>query len=377
MKISKFLILLFLALLVPCLSAQASEVNLPENMIWSCYDVGSSGYVQASAVANAFLKKYDIRVRLMPSGTSIGRLMPLVTKRVSVSFLGNEAFFASQGTYDFAAFKWGPQDLRAVLGIPTSLPMVTTQKSGIKEVKDLKGKRLAWVVGNPSLNVKATGILAFANLTWNDVQKVDFPSYSESLKALIQGNVDAAAASPTASILYELESSAKGIYLPQLDPNDKEGWKRLQVYVPFAFPYRETVGAGIRKEKPVWLMGYRYPIVTVRADADSEFVRSLTQALDETYPLYKDAASSMPSWDLKLSSGTPIDVPFHAGAIEYLKSKGLWTDKNQAWNEEKIAFLKSLQTLWAESVAKGESQKMDEKAFAEYWMNQLNIQKEK
>ena len=250
MNIRKSAILTVLALLIPCLPTGAAAIDLPTNMVWSCYDVGSSGYVQASAVANAFLKKYDIRVRLMPSGTSIGRLMPLVTNRVSVSFLGNEAFFASQGTYDFATAKWGPQDLRAVLGVPTSLPMVTTRKSGIKEVKDLKGKRMAWVVGNPSLNVKATGILAFANLTWNDVQKVEFPSYSESLKALIQGNVDAAAASPTASILYELESSARGIYLPQLDPNDKEGWKRLREHVPFAFPYRETVGAGIRKEEP-------------------------------------------------------------------------------------------------------------------------------
>ncbi|MDL2268697.1 TAXI family TRAP transporter solute-binding subunit [Desulfosarcina sp. OttesenSCG-928-A07] len=349
----------------------AADVNLPENMVWSCYDVGSSGYVQVSAVANAFLKTYDLRVRMMSSGTSIGRLTPLVTGRASVAFLGNEAFFAAQGGYDFATYKWGPQDLRTVIGIPTSYPLVTTLKSGIKEVKDLKGKRVAWIVGNPSTNIKLTGILAFANLTWDDVKKVEFPSYSDGLKALVQGNVDAAGASPTASILYELESSSQGIFFPQLDPHDEAGWQRLRVYAPFSFPYLESVGAGIKKDQPRWLMGYRYPVVTVRADADPEFVKNLIQALDETYPLYKDAASSMPLWNLKESSGTPVDVPFHPGAIAYLKEKGLWTDAHQAWNDEKVAWMEQLKEKWKLAVTEGKAKKMDKTEFSNYWMKQL------
>lgn len=372
MKIRKSVFLALLVLVVPCLSSWASDVKLPENMVWSCYDVGSSGYVQVSAVANAFLKKYDIRVRLMPSGTSIGRLMPLTSKRASVAFLGNEAYFASLGTYDFATQTWGPQDLRAIMGIPTSYPMIVTKTGGIKEIKDLKGKRVAWVIGNPSLNIKTTGVLAFANLTWNDVQKVEFPSYADSLKSLIIGNADAAGASPTASILYELESSANGISHPPLHPDNKEGWKRLQDYVPFAFPYQETVGAGIKKEEPLWALGYRYPIVTVTADADPEFVANLIQALEETYPLYKDAAASMPAWNLKLSADTPIDVPFHPGAIEYLKKKGLWTQKNQTWNDERASSLDKVKALWKETVAESKTKNISEKDFPAFWQKKLD-----
>lgn len=372
MKLRKSVILTVFFFFTICLPAWGSDIQLPKNMVWSCYDVGSTGYVQASAVANAFLKQYDIRVRLIPSGTSIGRLTPLVNKRASVAFLANEAFFASEGSYDFANYGWGPQDLRAVIGKPTSFPLITTKTGGIKEVAQLKGKRVSWVVGNPSLNVKMTAIMAFASLTWDDVQRVDFPSYADSLKALIQGNVDAAVGSTTASILYELDSSARGVYYPQLPPEDEEGWRRLRRYIPFGFPYQETVGAGVNKDDSLWLLGYRYPIVTVMEDADPDFVLNLIQAIDETYPLYKDAAASMPDWDLKLSGTTPVDVPFHPGAILYLKKKGIWTEEHQTWNDNRIEILKQIGTLWEEAIKSAKAQKMSEDDFAELWMKTLD-----
>lgn len=369
--------LLFFSVLVVfmgyCGPLFADKIDLPKNMVWSCYDVGSSGYVQASAVANAFLKNYDIRVRLMPSGTSIGRLMPLVKNRADVAFLGNEAYFSSTGEYDFSTYQWGPQDIRAVLGVPTSYPMIVTKKSGLQEVKDLKGMRVAWVVGNPSVNAKTTGILAYGNLTWNDVEKIDFPSYSDSLKALIQGNTDAAGGSPTASVLYELESSANGINYLEMPPENVEGWKRLQKITPFVFPYQETVGAGINKEKPIWAPGYRYPIVTVRADADPEFVKNLIKAFEETYPLYKDAASSMPAWDLKLSADTPIDIPYHEGAIQYLQEKGYWNDNKQKWNDERIQYLNKVKELWKKSVAEAKTKNIDEKDFSKQWKKRIEL----
>src|SRR5690606_19055583 len=50
-----------------------AQSELPSTMIWSTYDVGSTGYVEASAIADAFGKKYGSRIRLQPSGTAIGR----------------------------------------------------------------------------------------------------------------------------------------------------------------------------------------------------------------------------------------------------------------------------------------------------------------
>jgi hypothetical protein len=152
-----------------------------------------TGYVEASAIADALGKKYGTRVRLQPSGTSIGRILTLKQKRVAYAWLANELFFAAEGLYEFGQPDWGPQDLRVMLGRVNGFSVVVTKTSGIQSVADLKGKRFAFVPANSSVNIKLDGIFAFAGLTWKDVQVVPFASYAASLKALVEGKADAAA----------------------------------------------------------------------------------------------------------------------------------------------------------------------------------------
>jgi TRAP transporter TAXI family solute receptor len=319
-------------------------------------------------MADALLKKYDIRIRLLPSGTSIGRLTPLTSKRVSVGWLATEAFFAAEGVYDFASYEWGPQDVRTIIALPTAHAVITTKDSGIKTLKDLKGKRVAYIPGNPSLNVKMEAYLAFAGLTWDDVQKTDFPSYGATGQGLIAGSVDAITGTVTASLIYELDSTPKGAYYPPFDPNDKEGWARMLKVAPFLAPYRETIGAGLSPEKPADLVQYRYPVGTVYADADPELVYNLVKALDETFDLYKDAHPTMPFWRIDKAGVPPADAPFHEGAIRYYKEKGIWKDEYQKWNDEIITRMKKLQTAWDRVVQEGQEKKLKDKKFEEYWM---------
>ena len=75
---------------IPQAFAQEKLADLPSTMIWSTYDVGSTGYVEASAIADAFGKQYGTRVRLQPSGSAIGRVKPLIDGRVSHAWLANE-----------------------------------------------------------------------------------------------------------------------------------------------------------------------------------------------------------------------------------------------------------------------------------------------
>ena len=97
-------------------AVQAEEPQLPDTMTWSSYDVGSAGYAEASAIADAFGKEYGTRIRIQPSGSAIGRLQPLLSGRADVGFLATETFFAAEGVYDFSTRQWGPQDLRAIAG---------------------------------------------------------------------------------------------------------------------------------------------------------------------------------------------------------------------------------------------------------------------
>ena len=116
-----------------------TQAKLPDTSVWTAYDLGSSGYAEASGIADAIMKKQPIRVRIVPSGTSIGRLLPLKQGKASYGFLANELYFASEGTFDFSSPSWGPQDVRVVLARPASNAMATAADIGVKELKDLKG----------------------------------------------------------------------------------------------------------------------------------------------------------------------------------------------------------------------------------------------
>src|SRR3546814_496165 len=173
---------------------------------------------------------------------------------------------------------WGPQNLRTLLGRQNAFSGVATKVSGIAEPKDLKGKRFAIARANSSVNIKVEPILAFAGLTWDDLELVEFPSYGATLKGLVEGKADCAGVAPAAATLRELEASPHGIGWVALDPANKDGWARAQKVVPFVEPFQESVGAGLSAEKPVWMMGYRYPMISVGADADADAVYAMTKA---------------------------------------------------------------------------------------------------
>ena len=365
-----WLVLFLLTFVLHGMGQAADPPKLPKNMIWSCYDVGSAGYTQASAISNALLKAYNVRVRMIPSGTAIGRITPVLAKKCDVGILANEVYFSSEGLGDFASREWGPQDLRVLCGAPTSIGLVATAKSGVKTMRDLKGKRVAYVPGAASINVKTEwGWLAFGGLTWDDVIKTTFPSYGAYNEALISGDVDAGQTSSGNPKMYQLETSPQGIYWIPMPPEDKEGWARVQKRLPFLYPLLETQGAGVPKEG-VWMAGYRYPIFTVTADTDVDFVYNLMKSIHQTFDLYKDAHAHMPRWKVEQSAVPPIDAPFHEGAIKYLREIGVWNPEHDKWNNERIQHLGKVKALWNKTVALADEKQLNAKEFPEFWLKE-------
>ena len=214
----------------------ASDVKLPSQMIWSAYDLGSSGYAEASGIANALQKKYPTRIRIVPSGTSIGRLLPMTTGKVRYGFLANEVYFATEATFDFAPQSWGPQDLRIVLGRPASVGLAVAKDTGVKTIADLKGKRIGFVKGNPSVNVKNDAYLAFGGLTRKDIKEVWFGSYNAMKDAVIADQLDAFGTVTTSANVRQIEASPRGLIWPPFPADNKKGWEAMNKVISFAAP---------------------------------------------------------------------------------------------------------------------------------------------
>jgi TRAP transporter TAXI family solute receptor len=351
--------------LAVALGSAAVAQELPKTMVWTSYDVGSAGYAEASAMADAFGKKYGVKIRIMPSGSSIGRLQPVLQKRADVGWLATETFFAVEGTEDFAAKRWGPQDLRVLAGRPASFGLPAAADAGINSFADLKGKRLALVAGNPSVNVKCEAYLGFGGITLKDVEVIMFPTYGAAMSSIAQGKSDFTCTTTTPSQMYELAESPRGIKWLGAPANDTAGWARMQAIAPYFGPGVETVGAGISKEKPADLMLYRYPLLAVRAEMTPDEAYAFVKAMDETYDLYKDATAVMPRWKLDESGPPPADAPYHEGAIRYLKEKGIWTAEHDKWNNASLARLNALLAAWEVTMDEGMS--LSDKQFAELW----------
>ncbi|MEZ5851856.1 MAG: TAXI family TRAP transporter solute-binding subunit [Hyphomicrobiaceae bacterium] len=335
-----------MALAATAPGVRAEDAKLPKSMVWSAYDLGSSGYAEASGIANALQKKYPTRIRIVPAGTSIGRMLPMLTGKVQYGFLANEAYFAAEGTYDFGVQSWGPQDVRIVLGRPSSVGMAVAKDTGVTKMSDLKGKRVGYVKGNPSVNVKNDAYLAFGGLKRSDVQVVWFGSYNAMKDAIIANQLDAMGSVTTSANMRQIESSPRGLVWPSYEPDNKAGWDALTKVVSFAEPFKETVGAAISKDKPVWLVGYRYPMIVTYAKTSVDEVYNLVKAIDASFDLFKNTTGSSVNWEVKRSIVPPADAPWHEGAIKYAKEKGYWTKEAQAWHEKRLARLEKVRAGW-------------------------------
>ena len=108
--------------------------------------------------------------------------------------MGSGTYFAQEGVFEFGAKEWGPQPLQLVLSSVdcNAGSLGVARDTGVTEIKQLKGKRVGFVVGSPALNQNSLAILAFGDLKQSDVKVVEFASYGAMWKGMVNNDVDAA-----------------------------------------------------------------------------------------------------------------------------------------------------------------------------------------
>ena len=341
----------------------------PDPMVSAALDVGSGGYLMAAAMGDAAKKERNVTFRVIPAGTDISRLSLLANKRAHVAWIGFGAHTAQEGVLDFGGTEWGPQSVRIVTaGLPSSAMFYAVAKdAGIKTWADLKGKRVAWVIGYPSANLIGEGSMAFGGLTWKDVKRVDFPSFGAAGKGVVEGKVDAACAASYSSWVYELEASPRGLALVPYPHSDKEGWKKLQLSVPVMQPIFADTGPGLSKDKTLETGTYPNPSLVVYDWADEELAYQMAKLAHELWPVYSVAKiPGMEQFDPARRS-YEYSIPYHPGAIRFYKEIGKWTDAAQKNNDRLIQRQKLLRDTWDKAIADASVQKVASDKFLAFW----------
>ena len=353
--------------LIAIAPVRAGDVKLPPSIAMTAYDTGTAGFNITVAVGKMMKEKYGTDVRVLPAGNDVARLAPLRAKRAVASAMGTGSYFAQEGMFEFGAREWGPQQLQLLLSSVdcNSAALGVAADTGVKEIKDLKGKRIGFVVGSPALNQNALAILAFAGLTRNDVSIVEFASYGAMWKGILNNDVDAAIATTISGPAKEVETSPRGIVWPPLPKGDKAGWERLTKMASYFFPHLATCGAGISKEKPVELGNFPYPIYVAYASQPNDEIYSITKAMIDGYEAYKDGAPGAGGLGASRQTKNWV-VPVHPGAVKALKEAGQWTAEQEAHNNALYKRQEVLASAWA-GYNKG-NPPSDEKAYLDGWV---------
>ncbi|MCJ8140051.1 TAXI family TRAP transporter solute-binding subunit [Falsirhodobacter halotolerans] len=334
---------------VPATALRAQEVVLPKTLAVTSYDVGAASYNQAVALGTALGNAYDTSLRVLPATSDVARLIPVRQGRVQFGIVGSESFNAAEGTEAFSAPEIGPQPLRMLVGSNSDncFTMALRGDAGIESVADLRGKRVASVVGAPALQSNVAGFLAFGGLSWEDVVPVEVASFGASWEALINDQVDAITTITTTGLAQQAASSPSGLKWLPLPAWDTEGWARLQAIKPQFSPRNGTLGPNLSVEHPVACAGFPFPVVVAYPEQDADLAYNLTKAINEQFDNYVKIEPAMVGWAPDRQDFQWV-LPYHEGAIRYWKEVGLWTDEAQANNDMLVQRQDLLSSVWDE-----------------------------
>lgn len=336
----------------PALAADGSA--LPRTMAWSAYNLGTTGYNQAVGIGRMLRERYSVTLRVIPGKNDVSRLMPLRRGLVQFSANGVATWFAQEGLHQFADASWGPMPIRlvAMSNGDSNQALAVAADTNITSFDQLRGRRVAWVRGAPALNVSTEAFLACGGLTWDDVEKVEFPGYGAMWNGVVAGQVDAAYATTVSGPTRKLEASPRGIAWPPAPHDDAACWAGIDRVAPYFTQHVATLGAGISEAAPHEGATYPYPLLITLADRDAAMVTDLVEAIDTHFEDFRASDPGAIGWarDRQILDWV---VPFHEGAVVYWRAVGVWTEAHQAHNDELIRRQQVLADAWAEHRARG------------------------
>jgi TRAP transporter TAXI family solute receptor len=262
----------------------------------------------------------EVVVTAQAGQASVANCNLIRDKQIESAFVqSNVAYNAYNG---LEQFKDKPaKNLRFIASLyPETIQIVARANSGIKTVKDIKGKRLVPGDRGSGTEVDTLNVLGVYGYTYKDFASVDWLGFSGAAQRLQDKQADVTfttAGWPTAAI-QELAVSTNIMLIPIDEAKIKELTKKYPFYSRIVIP--KGTYKGQTKDVPTittmaqWVVG---------AEVPEELVYKLTKALWETGAA-KMAQAHAQGKNVTLKTALEgMAVPLHPGAEKYYKEVGL------------------------------------------------------
>ncbi len=317
-----FSIAVLAALLMTLANAQAKTqfVTIGTGGITGVY------YPTGGAIAkmvNKKKKEYGIRATVESTGGSVFNVNAVMNGDLEFGIVQSDRQY--QAWHGLAEWKdKGPQkDLRSVFSIhPESVTLVAAVDSGIKTIKDLKGKKVN--IGNPGSGQRQNAIdaLTAVGIDYKKDLQAENVKASEAPGLLQDGRIDAffyTVGHPSGAIKEATSGARKVRFVSITGPEIDKMLAKFPYYAKSVIPVEMYPGA--QNDKDIPTVGVKATLVT-SAKVPDEIVYAITK---EVFDNFDDFKKLHPAYSTltKQSMLEGLSAPIHPGAMKYYKEAGL------------------------------------------------------
>lgn len=276
---------------------------------------GGTYYPLGGSFANIVSDATGISTTAETTGASAENMQSIKDGKGEIAFTQTDiASYAKDGKL---MFEGNAVDNVQAIGTlyPETIQIVTTAKSGIKSVADLKGKKVSVGAPGSGTNANAQQILEVYGMTFDDIKKQDL-SFDESVAGIQDGTIDAAfvtAGTPTGAV--EGLAATEDVVIVPVDAD-----KAKDLIAKYPYYTTDEVPSG------VYGLTSAVPTVAVQAmlvvssDLSEDVVYEVTKSIFENLDQVTHAKGKLIKAE-KALNGVGIDV--HPGAQKYYDEKGI------------------------------------------------------
>jgi TRAP transporter TAXI family solute receptor len=308
----------------------AMAQQLPKSITIGSNPAGSLFYSLASGLAKVITESTPIQAQVQPyAGTSTfvplfesGELDFGLVNAVDMGMVyqGQKLKIGGRNPYPHV-----PNSRLIMRGSPLRSSLIVKKDSPIKTIQDVKGKRVTGEYpAQLAVWYNVYGALSNGGLSWNDVKVVPVPAVNEGVDALIQGRADVTTHAIGSAKVKEADASIGIRYIP-LDCSP-QGEARIKKAVPGY--YLSTLKAGTSTGIVEDTCTYTYDIYFVGHKALSDaLVQTVLKAIWDNIAKLPPLHPGFREWTKERAVDPEVTLPYHPGAVQFYKEKGVWSAK--------------------------------------------------
>lgn len=312
------LVLLLAAVAAPPVGAQQRRlVTIASGWVVGVY------YPLAGAMSRIAYNAKDLNIRatVEASGASVANAQLIGAGDADFALLQNDiAFYAYNGA-TLAAFKGKPvKNMGGIFTIyPELVHIVATQASGVKSLRDLKGKRVVLGPQGSGTEQNALQMLEVYGIKESDLGKAERIDAGAAADQLKDGRVDVAffTTGLGSAVILDTFISGKVVMVPIESVPAEALRKQYPFYTLEKIPANTYKG----QEREV-LTPAVMAMMVARRDLPEDLVYKFTKAIFDNLPQFHSAHAAAKNLSLQTAqNGMP--VPLHPGAEKFYREKGI------------------------------------------------------